>query len=105
MISLQGRRILAYGQPVDMRKGFVGLESLVIQQLQEKPLSGDAFIFINRTGKTLKCFLWDRTGFVIFTKRLENGKFRLRGSANKLEIEEKSLRLLLDGVNIGGISR
>lgn len=104
MIALQGRRILAYGQPVDMRKGFTGLYGLVLQQLREDPQSGDAFVFINRTGSHLKCFLWDRTGFVILTKRLENGRFRLRNPAEKLEIDEKRLKLLMDGVKIGGNS-
>ena len=104
MIILQGRRILAYGLPVDMRKGFNGLHGLVVQQLSEEPLSGDVFIFLNRTGTRLKCFLWDRTGFVILTKRLENGKFRLRNTANKLELDEKRLKLLLDGVKTGGNS-
>lgn len=99
-----GRRIFAYGQPVDMRKGFTGLEALILQHLDEDPLSGDAFVFINRTGTHLKCFLWDRTGYVIIAKRLERGRFRLRGSNNKVEIDEKRLKLLLDGIPIGGFS-
>lgn len=104
MNFLTGRRIFAYGQPVDMRKGFTGLEALILQHLDEDPLGGDAFVFINRTGTHLKCFLWDRTGYVIIAKRLENGRFRLRGSGDKQEIDEKRLKLLLDGVKIGGIS-
>jgi hypothetical protein len=64
----------------------------------------DVFIFLNRTGTCLKSFLWDRTGFVILSKRLENGKFRLRNTASKLELDEKRLKLLLDGVKTGGNS-
>ena len=104
MIALHGRRILAYGRPVDMRKSFKGLHELVIQHLAEEPLSGDAFVFLNRTGTHLKCLLWDRTGFWIIAKRLENGKFRLRCTASKLEMDEKRLKLLMDGVKIGGNS-
>ncbi len=99
-----GRRIFAYGQPVDMRKGFTGLESLILQHLGEDPLGGDIFVFINRRATHLKCFLWDRTGYVIIAKRLESGKFRVRGSGDKREIDEKRLKLLLDGVTIGGFS-
>ncbi|MCE7874373.1 hypothetical protein DYH09_28935 [bacterium CPR1] len=31
-----------------MRKGFTGLESLILQHLGEDPLGGDIFVFINR---------------------------------------------------------
>lgn len=97
------RRIFAYTGPVDMRKGFVGLESLIAQSLGEDPLSGDTFVFISRTGKQMKCFLWDRTGYVIIAKRLERGQFKLRGQADKLELDSRRLALLFDGIAIGGI--
>jgi transposase len=97
-------RIFAYRRPVDMRKGFRGLESLILQDLGEDPLSGDTFVFINRDGKHMKCFLWDRTGYVIIAKRLERGRFQLRGSTDRMELDNRRLRLFLDGINIGGIS-
>ena len=59
------RRIFAYNCPVDMRKGFLGLEGLVRIALDKDPLSGDIFVFTNRAGTHLKCLFWDRTGFVI----------------------------------------
>lgn len=99
----RARRIFAYGQPVDMRKGFTGLECLILGHLGEDPLSGDAFVFINRTGRHLKCFLWDRTGYVIIAKRLERGRFRLRSTDSKLELDDKRLKLLFDGFSVGGI--
>ena len=40
-------RILVYGRPVDMRNGFGGLEAVVRAGLDEDPLSGDLFVFIN----------------------------------------------------------
>ena len=97
------RRIFAYSAPVDMRKGYVGLESLILHKLDRDPLSGDAFVFINKDGKLLKCFLWDRTGYVIISKRLERGKFRLRGDG-QIELDDKRLHLLLDGMPVGGIT-
>lgn len=97
------RRIFAYNCPVDMRKGFLGLEGLVRIALDKDPLSGDIFVFTNRAGTHLKCLFWDRTGFVIIYKRLEHGKFRFRGNG-LLELDEQRLILLLDGVTVGGIS-
>ena len=95
-------RILVCGQPVDMRKGFGGLEAVVRGCLKEDPLSGDLFVFINSRGNLVKILLWDRTGFIIIAKRLEKGRFRLRNHANKLVITQQSLELLLDGIPAGG---
>lgn len=97
-------RIFAYNQPVDLRKGFNGLQGVVVQNLDEDPLSGDVFVFVNRRGRLLKCFLWDRTGFVIVSKRLEQGRVHLRGTAHKLELDERRLKLLFDGISVGGFS-
>lgn len=98
-------RVFVYGQPVDMRKSFSGLEALIRQALAEDPLSGDVFVFLNRTRSMLKCFLWDRTGYVILFKRLERGRFHLQTPGAKLEIDERRLRLLFDGIPVGGMSR
>ena len=97
------RRIFAYSCPVDMRKGFLGLEGLVRGVLGKNPLTGDVFVFVNRTGTHLKCLLWDRTGYIIVYKKLEHGKFRFHGTADQLELDEQRLSLLLDGLKVGGI--
>ena len=97
------RRIYAYSCPIDMRKGFAGLEGVVRSTLGRDPLTGDVFVFVNRSGTQLKCLLWDRTGYVILYKRLEHGKFRFRGTPGQLELDEQRLGLLLDGVIVGGV--
>ena len=95
-------RILVYGKPVDMRKGFDGLEGLVATELGEDPTGGDLFVFTNRRGNLAKALLWDRTGYVILSKRLERGRFRLRASGNKVELCPQNLEFLLDGIPAGG---
>jgi hypothetical protein len=40
---------LPYTVPVDLRKGFDGLATLVTQQLHRDPLTGDLFLFVSRT--------------------------------------------------------
>ena len=96
-------RVFIYGQPVDMRKSFDGLFTLVSDGLGEDPLSGDLFLFLNRRRNCLKGLLWDRTGFLIIAKRLERGQFHLRSNADKVVIERALLRRLLDGVAVGGV--
>jgi len=41
-------RIWLHTQPADMRKSYNGLCAWVKQQLQDNPLSGRLFMFINR---------------------------------------------------------
>lgn len=93
---------MVYGKPVDMRKSFDGLFELVAHSLGEAPTSGDLFIFVNRRKNYLKGLIWDRTGFLLIAKRLERGQFRLRNSGEKVVIERSSLRMLLDGMSVGG---
>jgi transposase len=47
-------RIWLYAKPTDMRKSFDGLSALVKHQLQEDPLSGQLFVFINRRRTQMK---------------------------------------------------
>lgn len=102
-LPLLAGRILVYGKPVDMRKGFDGLAALVKQTLKEDPLSGDLFLFLSRSGKLAKALLWDRTGFIVIAKRLEKGSFRLRSQAEKMVLTPQALELLLDGIPTGGV--
>ena len=55
------RRILAYSNPVDLRKSIDGLVGLVKSVLEEDPVSGSLFGFVNRRGKYVKLVSWDRT--------------------------------------------
>lgn len=96
-------RVFVYGRPVDMRKSFDGLFTVVTNALGEDPMSGDLFLFLNRRRNFLKGLLWDRTGFLIIAKRLERGQFHLRNGAEKVVIERALLRRLLDGVAVGGV--
>lgn len=100
-LSSAPRRILAYSEPVDMRKSFNGLVALVQGVLREDPLSGCLFVFFNRRGNYMKLVTWDRTGFCLFAKRLEHGKFRLPSDDTKQELSEQAFKLILDGIMLG----
>ena len=99
------RRILAYSEPVDMRKQFNGLVALVQNVLHEDPLSGCLYVFFNRRGNYMKLVTWDRTGYCLFAKRLEKGRFRLPTGEAKQEISERTFRLILDGIVLGNRRR
>jgi transposase len=96
------RRIFAYTEPTDMRKSFQGLLALVQRVFRsEDPYAGTLFVFVNRRGNFLKALAWDRTGFVLYAKRLERGRFVFPSEASSQELSERALRFLLDGIPLG----
>jgi len=58
-------------------------------------------VFFNRRGNYLKLVAWDRTGFVLFAKRLEHGRFVLPGEAERQELSMRAFELILDGIVLG----
>lgn len=92
-------RVHLYGQPVDMRKSFDGLTALTQHSLGEDPLSGALFVFINRRATQMKVLYFDRSGFCVWAKRLEAGRFL--SDWNKVrtqQMEWTQLKLLLEGI-------
>ena len=97
-------RIFVATGPVDLRKGFDGLSAATREILREDPLSGHLFVFINRRRNRAKILVWDRSGFWLLYKRLEQGRFRLprprrEGDAG-IEMEATELALLLEGIEL-----
>lgn len=84
-----------------MRKSIDGLVALVQGALQEDALSSSLYVFFNRRGNYLKLVTWDRTGFSLFAKRLEHGRFVLPGEAEKVELSARAFELILDGIVLG----
>jgi len=92
-------RVHLYGQPVDARKSFDGLYALTRNVLAQDPLSGNLFVFINRRATHIKVLYWDRTGFCIWNKRLEKGRFVSDWKMmHTREMDWTSLKLLLEGI-------
>jgi transposase len=92
----------------DMRKGFDGLQALVLQVFGRDPLDGHLFLFINRRHDRLKILWWDRDGMALFYKRLEAGTYQLPtapdGSAG-VEIDVTDLAILLNGIDLQSAKR
>ena len=95
------QRILAWRHPVDMRKSFDGLISLTSSILKENPLSGTIFVFHNKKRNYVKLLIWDRTGYLLYAKRLERGKFKLFLTDDKQVLNQQQLLFLLDGIPVG----
>jgi transposase len=87
--------------PTDMRKSYNGLSALVKNRLQGNPLSGELFVFVNRRQSQMKVLYFDRSGYCIWSKKLEQGQFVVRGSpGGKRQLNWTQLKLLLEGIEI-----
>lgn len=96
-------------EPIDMRKGVDALANVVRNALRQEPMSGHLFVFRGRQGHMLRILFWDRTGWALYAKRLERGKFYLPVNvpehAQRIEMEAADLALMLEGIDLAGSRR
>jgi transposase len=102
-------RLFVATQPVDGRKGADSLMVMVRDVLLQDPLSGHLFVFFSKRCDRVRVVYWDRTGFAMWTKRLECGRFKPAFSADgKLTVsamEAAELALIVEGIDLAGARR
>jgi transposase len=101
-------RIFLCTRHADLRKSFDGLAQLVREFLREEPLSGHLFVFRNKRGDRLKLLYWDRDGYAIWYKRLEQGSYRFPaaiGTADGVEIRAADFAMILEGIDLTSVKR
>jgi transposase len=101
-------RLYLATEPVDLRRSYDGLSALVDGTFGKRAMSGDLFIFMNRRGNQIRILFWDRDGYVIMMKRLEEGTFRRARAADGkdlVEIDAGELAMLLEGIDAPTITR
>jgi transposase len=94
--------------PADMRCGFDRLAELAQLVTGQDPLCGHLFLFRSRGGDRLKILYWDRDGFALWYKRLEEGTFKLprvEPAARSVELRASELAMLLDGIDLKSVRR
>ncbi len=88
-------------EPVDFRKQIVGLAALVQDTLALDPFSEQLYVFTNKRRDRVKCLYWERSGFVMWMKRLERERFHWpRSDGPVLTLTGQELNWLLDGYNL-----
>lgn len=88
-------------EPVDFRKQINGLAMLVQEVLALDPFSERLFVFTNRRKDRVRILYWERSGFVLWMKRLERDRFHWpRGDGPVLTLTAQQLNWLLDGFNL-----
>ena len=95
--------------PCDMRKSFDSLHTLVRDHLELDAMAGHLFVFASRRRDRIKILYWDRDGFAIWAKRLEEGTYAMpapgSGEAPRREITAQELGALLSGIDLAQAKR
>jgi transposase len=97
-----------YSKPTDMRKSFNGLCGLIAKDLVTPASNGTVYIFINKARDKVKLLHWQNGGFVLYYKRLEQGRFELTNydpEVGSIGLDYSQLVLLIDGVFISNLQR
>lgn len=102
-------RVFVATQPVDGRKQADSLMVIVRDVFGHDPLSGHLFVFFSKRLDRVRVVYWDRSGFAMWTKRLERGRFRPElssdGTFTAVALEAAELGLVLEGIDLAGARR
>ena len=99
-------RYFLYRAATDMRKGFDGLSGVIRNDLGLDPLSGDVFIFLNSRRTHMKLLVWESSGFVLYYKRLERGRFEYPDAVQgggSIVISWPQLMLIIQGIDLKSV--
>ena len=92
----------------DMRRGFDGLMAIVRNTWEADIFSGHLFVFLGHKRTLVKILHWNRGWLVLYSKRLEKGRFirpKISTDGQSVLIDAVELTLLLDGIAMSGVKR
>jgi transposase len=101
-------RVYLCTSPCDMRRSFDGLHSMVTGAMQLDAFGGPLFVFANRRKDRVKILYWDRDGFAVRAKRLEEGTYAMpfgKDDEARCEITAQELGALLSGIDLSVAKR
>jgi len=81
-------QVYLHKEPVDFRKSINGLGAIVQEEMKLDPFSSALFIFCCARRKRIKILYWDRTGFALWYKKLEENLFPWPMVMNQLLFEK-----------------
>ncbi len=85
----------------DLRKGIDGLAALVTEAFSLDAYDNAIFLFYGTRSDHFKALYWDKTGFVLYYKHIENGRFQWpRNQSEVKKINAYQLRRLLAGFSV-----
>ena len=104
-----GVKVFIAAEPVDLRASFYRLATHVRATLDADPRNGHLYLFVGKGRNLVKVLFWDRSGYCIFAKKLEKGRFNLLEQipegATSHEVDFATLTLFLEGIDLRGSRR
>ncbi len=98
-------KVYLHRAPVDFRLNINGLATLVQQALGLDPFAASVYVFSNRRRDRVKILGWDRNGFWLLLKRLEEDRFIWSSETAAPTLTVEQLHWLLEGIDIGVVQR
>lgn len=85
----------------DMRKSIDGLMGIICNTYSMDPFANALYLFCGRRCDRLKALHFDKDGFVLYYKRLDNGKYQWPRNASEVRpLSRQEYRWLLEGLTI-----
>ena len=84
---------------------------MVTQSMELDAFAGHLFVFANRRRDRIKILYWDRDGFAVWAKRLEEGTYAMpfdagiTGGEKRREITASELGAILSGIDLSQAKR
>lgn len=98
------RMVYLHRDAIDFRKNINGLASLVEHGLGMNAFANAVFVFGNRRRDRIKILGWERNGFWLLQKRLEDARFIWpRKDSSVIELSVQQLHWLLDGIDLAAM--
>ena len=96
-----GQQVYLVTGYTDLRRSIDGLAMIIQGQLRLDPFSSALFLFCGRRRDRIKGLLWERDGFLLLYKRLDNGQFQWpRNETEAKLLTAQQTRWLLEGLTI-----
>ena len=101
MLNIYNKKVYLASGSTDMRKSINGLTALIQESFNLNPFEECVSVFCNRPTEKIQIIHWENNGFWLHYKRLEKDSFKWPEiSGDTIEVTERELRWLLDGLSI-----
>ena len=101
----EGLKVYLHREPIDFRLNINGLALLVEKALGLDPFAACVYVFSNRRRNRVKILGWERNGFWLLLKRLEQDRFTWPSVEAVPTLTVEQLHWLLEGIDVAVVLR
>lgn len=101
----EGLKVYLHREAIDFRVGLNGLAVMVEYALGLDPFTEAVYVFSNRRRDRVKILGWQRNGFWLLMKRLEEDRFIWPDAVSVPTLTVEQLHWLLDGIDLAVVQK